>query len=113
MTVFLPDHNLELDCYFIGCASDMKSAYPIGLEKEATITFWHGNVQETDKREKTIKPSIVGIYSDMVKDDDGDIEYVIDSIITIHTDNELGSYNEPANIGSWVECSGQFVIEGP
>lgn len=91
----------------------MKNAYPIGQEKEATITFWHGNVQETDKREKTIIPSIVGIYRGMVKDEDGDTEYVIESIITIQTDNELGNYHEPTSIGSWVECSGQFVIEGP
>ncbi len=111
MTVYLPEIDMELDCYFIGDVDKIKTLFPLQLETEALITFWYGKAEVTDKRVKALKPNIVGIYRGKSLDEDGEIEYEIESIMTVKTDNELGDYKEPGSIGCWIECSGQFVIE--
>lgn len=111
MIVYLPEIDVELDCYFIGDVDKIKALFPLHVETEVLITFWYGKTKVTDKREKALRPNVVGIYRGKSLDEDGEIEYEIDSMITVKTDNELGDHNEPGPIDTWIECSGQFVIE--
>lgn len=111
MTVYLPEIDMELECYFIGDVDKIKALFPLHVETEALITFWYGKAEVTDKRVKALKPNVVGIYRGKSLDEDGEIEYEIESMITVKTNNELDDYKEPGPIGTWVECSGQFAIE--
>ena len=111
MDLYLPEHDVELNCYFVGNVDSMRQSFPIDEECEADISFSFGKAKETSKRTKSIHPKLVGIYSSKELDEDGDTLYLIDSIFTVEMDNELDCYNEPAEIGTWVECTGEFVIE--
>lgn len=79
--------------------------------KDADLRYWHANWQLTDKQTKSIEKSVVGTYGGFELDEDNEKLFKVNSLLPILSDNELGNYKLDVPEGSWVESTGQFVIE--
>lgn len=109
--VYFPDFDLTIVCYFIGSADWFKDCFPLNELRKANLRFWHANWQLTDKQAKSISKSVVGIYTGFELDEESEKLFKVNSLLPILSDNELGDYHLDVPEGSWVESTGQFVIE--
>ncbi|OCQ23141.1 hypothetical protein A7985_04105 [Pseudoalteromonas luteoviolacea] len=109
--VYFPDFDLTIVCYFIGSIDWFKSCFPFYELKNASLRYWHADWQLTNKKTKSIATSVVGTYDGFELDEDDDKLFKINSLLPILSDNELGDYHLDVPEGSWVESTGQFVIE--
>ncbi|WP_286342356.1 hypothetical protein [Ferrimonas sp. YFM] len=109
--VDLLEHGVTLDCYYLGSEEQIGQAFPLEQERRARLTLWHGEVVPTEARERSLDKAITGVYLGARLNSDGDVEYLIDSLIPVKTDNELGDFQIPAAEGDWVQCRGQWVID--
>lgn len=109
--VYFPDFNLTIVCYFIGSTDWFKGCFPLNELREANLRFWHANWKLTDKQTKSITKSVVGIYTGFELDEENEKLFKVNSLLPILSDNELGDYQLDVPEGSWVESTGQFVID--
>ena len=109
--VFLPDFGVTVVCYFIGSVDLFRRQFPLNELRNANLEFWHANWQLTDKRTESLKSNVVGTFSGFELDEDSEKIFKINSIIPVFSDNELGNFELDVPLGSWVESTGQFVIE--
>lgn len=109
--VYFPDFDLTIVCYFIGSIDWFKSCFPLNKLKDADLRYWHANWQLTDKQTKSIATSVVGTYGGFKLDEDNEKLFMVNSLLPVISDNELGNYQLDVPEGSWVESTGQFVIE--
>lgn len=110
MRLFFPVYGVEIKCYYQGETTHLLAELPLNQESIADIALWYGCATSTSKQVKSLIPTLRGVYARKDKDVDGSTMYLIDSLIPVHMDNELGDYIEPGEIGSWVESEGTYVV---
>ncbi|TYK64146.1 hypothetical protein [Colwellia echini] len=109
--VYFPDFDITVACYFIGDIDWFKGCFPLNEPRESNLSYWHANWKLTKKQTKSIAKNVVGIFDGFELDEDNEKLFRVNSLIPVLSDNELGDYQLDVPKGSWVESTGQFVIE--
>ncbi|MES2476049.1 MAG: hypothetical protein V4640_09725 [Verrucomicrobiota bacterium] len=106
----LVDFGIEISCSYIGMNDEVISeAYKVGSITNAPVFLAFGAIKRTTKRTPSLSPMVVGQFVGWTMIE-GDSYGVVDALMPIPVDNELGDPILYFNPGDWVECSGELTL---
>lgn len=106
----LAENGTKIQCGYTSMNDEVVvSDYEIGATAEAPIHLAFGTMRRTSKRVPSLSPSVIGQFAGWVEIG-GDPYGIVDGLVRIPVDNELGEPMPDLEIGEWVECTGELML---
>ena len=106
----LPDSGTNIRCSYTSMNDEVVAGeYEIGAVAEAPIYMAFGAMKRTSECKPSLSPSLVGQFAGWVEIGD-EVYGIVDGLVRIPVDNDLGEPMPDLEIGEWVECTGELML---
>jgi hypothetical protein len=106
----LVDVGTEIACSYISKSDEVVAeTYQVGEMTDAPVFLAFGAIKRTTKCTPSLSPTVVGRFAGWLTVD-GDKYGIVDGIVRILVDNELGEGMHDLSLGDWVECTGELTL---